>query len=186
MINQMKKKIQESYEIEASTVQRLTDAISDIIMSNLPITNQWLLANDALVYMSDKRIIPEDDPYPVPDVVDIYSNKLNDEQKQMLTSWINSIKLGDVVLEQDVRELLDKSLNGVGPLTSESISNTLTNSTLKLCPFTVPSYWRSTFNEPKLRDLILTCEQSRPGTDEHSGVISVNDIISKFNSLTDY
>jgi hypothetical protein len=75
----MKKKIQESYEIEASTVQRLTDAISDIIMSNMPITNQWLLANDALVYMSDKRIIPEDHPYPVPDVVDIYSNQLNDQ-----------------------------------------------------------------------------------------------------------
>jgi hypothetical protein len=56
------------------------------------------------------------DPPVVPEIVEFYEDRLNEEQADILRQWLEQIAVGASVLEQDLDALLDRALSTVGPV----------------------------------------------------------------------
>lgn len=188
MVSLLQETIQQRYQLEVASCQRLVDMIGSVIESFSPIREEWLLAPDVIAVVPCHLIVPYPSPPPVPTIQEFHSDKLNVEQMEVFQQRIDAIKLdGDVILLQDLESVLDVSLSTVGPFASlfsgnnESIHSSLRHVTL-------PPQWRvkekqqnseTTVDDGGVESIRLQLLPSVTiaGADEHVGVISVAEVI---------
>jgi hypothetical protein len=108
--------IKKRYVREASVVERLSVMIGESIENAEPIREQWLLAPDAIAVMKESLIVPTPEPPPIPEIVDFFTDRLNEEQADILHQWMEQVAVGMAILEQDLDALLDRTLSGAGPV----------------------------------------------------------------------
>ena len=116
----LQKNVIERYNKECSSVDRLIDMIGDCIELAEPIRHLWSISLDTIV-VSQNILLTYPEPSPVvPIIENNYDDKLNENQMEILNFWIDSISLGNVILEQDLLSLLDRGLSMVGPFRTKS------------------------------------------------------------------
>ena len=153
----------ERYNKECSSIDRLINMISECIEMAEPITNLWFLASDTIVVSKNILLTYPEPSEIIPNIEEKYDNKLNKNQIDMVDTWINSISLGNIVLEQDFSALLDRSLSTIGPYkTKSSLSeNNFYNH------LTFPKKWRENEKEidtdrPREKDKEIEREKFLP------------------------
>lgn len=199
IIQEMKGAIQKRYEIEVSVIHRLTEMIGDVIMSNEPIREEWLLAPDALAIVSNRHVYPEE-PDPIEPALDpYYSDRLNNEQVQVLKSWLDNMRVGDYIIEQDLNDMLDRCLASTGPFSSISQTFYPSNINQKFLHLTMPTAWRMPLpldpgndgvsidannTVDRIRSHLMERGACHPGTDEHTGIYPCDDVIRRLTTDT--
>jgi hypothetical protein len=111
---------------ECLVSQRVVEMILHLIEESEPMKQEWFLAPDAVSVMTERLIIPNPLPPPIPTVTDYPARKVNEPQTAALEAWIESASTGAVLLEQDVSALLDRAFAGVGPFGNVSMGEKAT------------------------------------------------------------
>jgi hypothetical protein len=182
LIQLMENTIVEKFLKESSVTERLIDLISDQIMLNEPIRCEWRVTTDALAVISDRLVYPDNPPAVIPTVRTVYADQMNEEQMETFTTWLESAKLGEFILEQDLDHILDRALSTVGPFSMthhRTYEETALESNIR--NLVLPSELRK--QSSRVKDLLLPLQQCRPGTKEHSGVLAVSEVISKMKEV---
>jgi hypothetical protein len=155
--------INEAYNRELATTERLSDLVLNVIEDCSCITDDWLVAADAIAVQEGRVLVAPAEPDPAP-TVDIYDSiRLNDKQIQLATEGLRSIALGgfstiasstsasstDTVLLEDVINFATTVSNSPGPLATTHMMRT-TSEGAKLGTFAnmaIPSGWQGTNSE---------------------------------------
>jgi hypothetical protein len=138
LIAMLKQLISTRYHREIATCHRLVGMIGETIAAAEPIRQEWLLAPDAIAVIDGRLIVPDPEPYPDPVINEFYDDRLNEEQVDVINQWIQIVRIGEVILIEDMHALLDRCLSGCGPL------GNVQSSTGYLSHLTLPKRWRDT------------------------------------------
>lgn len=138
IIDISKADIKSRHEKEISCCQRLVDMIGDVVRASEPIREDWLLAPDVIALTPSRLIVPYPQPPPIPHVQVFYSDKLNEEQSEVLKEWVNALKSTDSnVMVEDLDALFDRCTSRIGPRSSIDCSGELMKT------LTLPMEWRT-------------------------------------------
>ena len=104
------------HQKECQVTHRLVHMIGDVIHNADKLAQVWRIDSDAITVFANATTQPiVQAAAPVP-VQSYYDNKLNDEQIGNFSVWIDSMKTGHVVLEQDVQAMLIRAQAALGPI----------------------------------------------------------------------
>lgn len=163
--NLMGKLIKTRHSREIACTARLMDMVGEKIEDAVPIREEWIVASDAITVFQRKLVLAPEADLPLPSCNEFYSDKLNEEQTQVLSHCISEITTGQVCIEEDVEALLYRILDfKAGPLVSTRISETAVLSHLVL-----PKNYRQ--QKQQLLE-VLVPRTLRDDVDEHLGIVS--------------
>lgn len=149
--------------------------IRDCIDSAEPVRNHWQLAPDVISISKNVLLNYPELPQIIPNIELNYDDKLNEKQTHILETWIESIALGNVLLEQDLMSLVDRGLSSLGPFCP---SATLPDGCFN--HITLPKQWRALEFEESIQDLVQVPLRSgrmstgRMSTDELNQIDEIN------------
>ena len=168
----MKDTIIARYSKEATTVDRLIHMLGDVIEQNLPLTEYWQITSDAIVVRKDMLIIPPVVQVEKVSTESIYDDRLNDEQLSMVERCLESMQLGNVIIEQDMQKFLELFLSTVGPLGNVTMPKGILKHSM------APVKWLDEEIKEKLKTFIMPITKV-VGTDQTVGVLSTQNTYDK-------
>ena len=182
--------IEARYDRECASCERLVAMVGECIESADPIHHQWLLAPDVVAVTKGTLLLPAALP-PVEPVIDVYEKDgLNAQQFQLMREWLSSVALGEVVLEQDLHALLDRSMTAVGPLATHTCAVAGPDGGAALRHLTMPRTWRTLDGRgaldgpPGAREHLVTMGRRRhAGVDEYVGTVGLDATVQKIVRL---
>ena len=178
LIEYMKVKIENKYQVEMGVVDCLVNLIRVQIQNSEPIVNEWLVATDAIVVCDGKVVLPLDKVPPVPEIYEYYPDRLSKEQYDLLCQYIQSIQMGDVVLNEDIDSIISRLMSHPGPLSS--IHGTPTPLSLSSCVF--PKTWRESNAIDKIKALLIPSIKVE-GIDEYLGVTNRSNVVDNLSII---
>lgn len=172
-----KEAILSRYSREAATVNRLVEMIGDVIEENVPLREHWQIAADTIVVRKDLLIIPQ--PVPIEKVAteSFFDDHLNNEQLLLVERWLESMKIGHVIIEQDMQRFLDHLLSPVGPLCNIITPKGFFEHS------TAPLKWLQEENNKDIRNRLIPITKVS-GIDQTIGVLSTSQTYEKLKDYT--
>lgn len=167
---------------EVSTCERIVAMIGTAVDSFEPIKEEWLAAPDAVSVMQNRLVFPAPPARIIPQINEFFDDRMNDEQAANLAQWMESLRLGSALLEQDVHALLDRGLSLAGPLGNIANATHTTSGEVRnvLRHVSFPKMWSAGegFSSEESMRLLLTPHIKLPGNDERAGVVPLNSVVS--------
>ena len=164
LITFIKQIVEENYQKEISIIVRLNDIMNDIIVNNSNFKEELLIINNVITIMKNHFVINDERIITAPLIHEYYDNQLNNEQISMLFLWIDSIKVGEVILKVDLIDLLNRFKLLIGPFGSIQEINYNNNDKMSqniITNLTIPKDWR---NSNEIDNKLLSDNSLRPGT----------------------
>lgn len=178
LIEYMKGKIESRYKVEISIVDCLLNLIRTQIDNSEAISKEWLITTDAIVVCDGKVVIPLDILPPIPEIYEYYPDRLSKEQSDLLFQYIQTIQMGDVVLNEDIDSIINRLALHPGPLSN--IYGTPTQLSLSSC--LLPKTWRETNAIDKIKTLLIPSIKIE-GIDEYLGVTNKSNVIDNLSII---
>ena len=161
---------------EGATINRLVMMIGLAIEAAEPLREDWLITPDSIAVQRGNMVFPAPAPPPAPLINEFFPDMLNPEQSSMLAKWLEMMRTGSVVLEEDLAAMFDRSLGAVGPLGSIELADGKTMQAIVM-----PVGWRTDASLSNALKEKLCPHARLQGIDEHFGVVSVDTVLALFN-----
>jgi len=105
-ISLLHRQIADQWSRESATNERLVWMIYEKIESCVEIAELWEVAPDAIAVSSDKLIIPDAAPPPLPKINIFHDDNLNMEQENVLRAHVEELAQGGKLLREDLINLV--------------------------------------------------------------------------------
>jgi len=120
MLSVMEGVVHSRHSKEVQVAHRLTSMIATVIQNADRLDDVWEIDGDAITVFTNRGKTQTVERAVNEPPIRKYDNMLNSEQLENFTTWLDSIKTGSVVLEQDVLKLLTQAQSACSPISSQS------------------------------------------------------------------
>jgi len=119
MLSVMEGMVHARHSKEIQVTHRLTEMIAKVIQNADRLNDVWVIDGDAITVFTNKSKYPAVETADVPQPLRKFDNVLNSEQLNNFAGWLETVKTGSVVLEQDVVKMLTQAQSAVNPKSNQ-------------------------------------------------------------------